>query len=259
MAVSVLCFVIYSGIMSSLSPVMILVLVALSLISLFATRRAQGYEHSRRDEAAEYEKKLEYVIRVGSNAQFGKDMRLYHAGGWFAQLRESLIEQSTKLTNQIQNRYFASGLVNAFVLVLRDGIAYAWLIHSVASGIITISEFTLYFGAITAFSGFVERIVNSLNELNGANLQMNDMRAFLDGTDEPEPVSPLDPDSLNEYSIEFRDVCFSYEPDGAPVLDHLNLRIEAGQKVALVGVNGAGKTTIVKLLCGFTGRIPGRF
>ncbi len=251
MAVSVLCFVIYSGIMSSLSPVMILVLVALSLISLFATRRAQGYEHSRRDEAAEYEKKLEYVIRVGSNAQFGKDMRLYHAGGWFAQLRESLIEQSTKLTNQIQNRYFASGLVNAFVLVLRDGIAYAWLIHSVASGIITISEFTLYFGAITAFSGFVERIVNSLNELNGANLQMNDMRAFLDGTDEPEPVSPLDPDSLNEYSIEFRDVCFSYEPDGAPVLDHLNLRIEAGQKVALVGVNGAGKTTIVKLLCGF--------
>ena len=63
MAVSVLCFVIYSGIMSSLSPVMILVLVALSLISLFATRRAQGYEHSRRDEAAEYEKKLEYVIR----------------------------------------------------------------------------------------------------------------------------------------------------------------------------------------------------
>ncbi len=251
MTVSVLCFLIYSGIMSALSPIMILVLVALSLISLSATRHAQGYEHSRRDEAAECEKKLEYVIRVGSNAQFGKDMRLYHAGGWFAGIGGSLIEQSTKLANQVQNRYFASGLANAFVLLLRDGIAYAWLIHSVASGAITISEFTLYFGAITAFSGFVGRIVNSLNDLNGANLQMSDMRAFLDGTDEPDPASPLELKSLTEYSIEFCDVCFSYEPDGAPVLDHLNLRIGAGEKVALVGVNGAGKTTIVKLLCGF--------
>lgn len=59
--VSALCFVIYSGIVSALSPLMILALIALSLISLFATRRAQGYEHSRRDETAEYDKKLGYL------------------------------------------------------------------------------------------------------------------------------------------------------------------------------------------------------
>ena len=56
-----------------------------------------------------------------------------------------------------------------------------------------------------------------------------------------------------KYSIEFCDVCFSYTSNSGKkqVLNHFNLTIQAGEKVALVGVNGAGKTTVVKLLCGF--------
>ena len=80
---------------------------------------------------------------------------------------------------------------------------------------------------------------------------MNSMRAFLDNTDDPEPETPLALSDLKEYSIEFCDVCFSYGTDTDFVLDHFNLKINAGEKIALVGVNGAGKTTVVKLLCGF--------
>ncbi len=250
-AVNLLCFVIYSGIMSSLSPLIILLLIALSLISLFCTRRAQHYEHAKQDEMAVCDKKLRYVISTGSEAQSGKDMRLYQTGGWFLELRDALIAQSGKITAKIQNRYLAAGAANAFVLLLRDGLAYTYLIYAVISRRITVPEFTLYFGAITAFSGFVNRIVTSLNQLNRANLQMNSLRAFLDQTDQPEPENPTNLSELNDFSIEFRDVCFSYQPDSPLVLNHLNLKIEAGEKVALVGVNGAGKTTIVKLLCGF--------
>lgn len=251
MAINTLCFLIYSGILSVLSPAIMLMLAGLSLISLFGTRHAQSYENKRQDQAAEYDKKLSYVVRTGSNSQFGKDMRLYHAGGWFIGLRSSLIGQSGKLTHQIQNRYFAAGIINALILFLRDGAAYAYLIHAVASGRITVSEFTLFFGAITAFSGFVNRIVDSLNDLNGANLQMNALRAYLDNTDDPVPEHPVELADLGDYSIEFRDVCFSYQPGKELVLDHFSLKIRPGEKAALVGVNGAGKTTAIKLLCGF--------
>ena len=249
--VNSLCFVIYSGIMSSLSPLIVLLLIALSLISLFCTRRAQRYEHAKQDEMAVCDKKLRYVISTGSDAQSGKDMRLYQTGGWFLDLRDALIVQSGKITAKIQNRYFVAGTANAFILLLRDGLAYSYLIYAVISHRITVPEFTLYFGAITTFSGFVNCIVTSLNQLNSANLQMNSMRAFLDQTDRPEPENPTSLTDLNDYSIEFRNVCFSYRPDSPFVLNHLDLKIQAGEKVALVGVNGAGKTTIVKLLCGF--------
>lgn len=251
MVVNTLCFVIYSGIVWALSPLMILTLIALSLVSLISTRRAQGYEHSRRDETADYDKKLGYINRAGSDVRCGKDMRLYRTQGWFVDLRDSLIDRSARLVNQIQNRYFASGAVNALVLLLRDGIAYVYLIYGVASGRITLPDFTLYFGAVTAFSGFVGRMVNSFNELNGANLQMNTLRAFLDQSDEPEPEEPKELSELKDFSIEFRDVCFSYQADSRKVLDHFSMKIRQGEKIALVGVNGAGKTTMIKLLCGF--------
>lgn len=81
--INFLCFVIYSGIMFSLSPLIILLLVALSLISLFCTRKAQHYEYAKQNEMAVCDKKLRYVISTGSDAQSGKDMRLYHTGGGF--------------------------------------------------------------------------------------------------------------------------------------------------------------------------------
>lgn len=249
--VSTMCFVIYSGIISQLHPAVVIILIGLSLVNLFSTRHAQKYEYCRQDESSTYNKKLDYVIYTGRDARSGKDMRLYATGGWFMELRESLIEQISQLTRRIQNRYFAAGVVNAGILFLRDGIAYAYLISAVVSKAITVGEFTLYFGAITAFSGFVNGIITNVNELNGANLQMNSMRAYLDIADEPEPETPVKAEEIKDYSIEFRDVTFAYGKGEKPVLSHLSFQIKAGEKAALVGVNGAGKTTIVKLLCGF--------
>lgn len=53
----------------------------------------------------------------------------------------------------------------------------------------------------------------------------------------------------NEYYIEFRDVSFRYPNTEAYVLRHINIRFKAGEKFAVVGQNGSGKTTFIKLLC----------
>ena len=249
-AVNILCFLLYSGILASFSPLLILLLTGLSLLSLLAMRRAQVYENSRRNDQAQVERKLRYVVNTGGSVPFGKDIRLYGMGSWFRSLRDRLIGQSSALIGKIQNRYFGAGAVNAAVLLVRDGLVYGLLTGAVTGGRIGVSDFVLYFGAVTSFSGFVTSVVNSFGQLNGANLQMNDLRAFFDQTDEPEPEHPAVLSDLHGSSIEFRDVSFSYE-GGKRVLDHFNLTIRPGEKIALVGVNGAGKTTLVKLLCGF--------
>ena len=71
-AVNILCFLLYSGILASFSPLLILLLTGLSLLSLLATRRAQVYENSRRNDQAQVERKLRYVVNTGGSVPFGK-------------------------------------------------------------------------------------------------------------------------------------------------------------------------------------------
>jgi ATP-binding cassette, subfamily B, bacterial len=247
-----LSFVIYSGIIAMLNPLIVLLLAGLSVVNYITLRYARNYEYRNKDAVSSLEKKLNYIEVKSADVTAGKDVRLYNMAGWFVHLRDRLIDAHAALKNQIQNRHFISSVVDALTLLLRDGTAYAYLIWAVSQGRITVGEFVLYFGAITGFSGWVSQIVWHINRINGANLQMNDMRAFLECSDAPEPENPVSiPDSYSGISIEFVDVCFSYDMKNTMVLRNFNMKIGPGEKVALVGVNGAGKTTIVKLLCGF--------
>ncbi len=243
-------FLIYAGIISTLNLLVVFALVLLSSVNFFAVRHAQRYEFLHKDQEAQLQKKGRYIENTSNDWKWGKDIRLYGMSGWLLEMREMILRAETALNRKVRARYFAAGVVNALTLFVRDGLSYGYLIWSVANGAISVGNFVLYFGAITGFSGFVGRIIDDINGLNGANLQMNDLRAFLDDIDAPDPQNPaLRP--VGPPTIEFRDVCFSYVKDGTPVLDHFNLSIGTGEKIALVGVNGAGKTTVIKLLCGF--------
>lgn len=275
LAVNLAGFVIYSGIISTLDFRVILLLVGLSLLNLLAVRHANAYEFQHKDELAGLSNKLNYITWTANDVQYGKDIRLYGMGQWFPRIQEQVLSSYMELSSKIKNRYFGAGAVNGATLFLRDGIAYAFLIGSVASGKITVGDFVLYFGAVTGFSTFVGNIVDSANLLHKSNLQMNDMRAFLDAAKETEEGEAAESSWGSHVtgekkgresaglSIDFENVSFTYkktslQEETEPVLKNFNLHIKSGEKIALVGVNGVGKTTVVKLLCGFCQPDEGR-
>ena len=280
LAVNLAGFVIYSGIISTLDFRVILLLVGLSLLNLLAVRHANAYEFRNKDELAGLSNKLNYITWTANDVQYGKDIRLYGMGQWFPRIQEQVLSSYMELSSKIKNRYFGAGAVNGATLFFRDGIAYAFLIGSVVSGKITMGDFVLYFGAVTGFSTFVGNIVDSANLLHKSNLQMNDMRAFLDAAEETEEGENAESSYGSHVagekkgmesvglSIDFENVTFSYgktshektslQEEIKPVLKNFNLHIKSGEKIALVGVNGVGKTTVVKLLCGFCQPDEGR-
>ena len=245
-------FILYSGIISALNPLIVVMLIGLTVINFFSDRYALKYEEKHRDESSQIGRKLGYVEHCAKDMQAGKDVRIYNMINWLIPMRNNFLEAFIKLQYKIKNRYYMSGVVHGLTLLIRDGAAYAYLVYMVSNGNVEIGDFVLYFGAIAGFSGFINNIASHFNQIRSANVQMNDMRDFLENSNLSEPVNPVEIPARNSaMSVSFRNVCFSYNQESVKVLDNFNLEINAGEKIALVGVNGAGKTTIVKLLCGF--------
>ena len=250
LAVAVMGFILYAGILASLHPLIILALILTSLATYLAMRWAINYQRTKRTEDAEINGKLSYIAEKFANFEYGKDIRLYNAGELYKNHRENLVDRYLKMNRKITNRLYVTNVTNAAVTLLRDGLAYAYLIWQVINGNMTLDYFVFYFAAIAGFSGWLTGMLTQFADVTGTQSQISDMRNYLQ---KDIPISAKRTEHLKVNgapSIAFENVSFAYEP-GKPILDHFSLDIAAGEKIALVGVNGAGKTTLVKLLCGF--------
>ena len=112
----------------------------------------------------------------------------------------------------------------------------------------SVGDFTMFLAFAFAFSGALTRLLQRFGDYKRASLETDDFRSFidLDVADDEKDCIPL-PDT-DSYEIEFVDVSYKYLKSDKEALSHLNLKIRAGEKLAVVGLNGAGKTTMIKLL-----------
>lgn len=274
LCVNLLSFILYSTVLGFLNLWMLAVLIGLSLINYGLSLSHIKKQETFRDENGIAWRHYNSVNNAMGNSGGAKDIRIFGMKRWLLQLREIVLGELTEVQKKQQ---FTSAFYNriAFMLsALRDLGAYGWLLYLASEGQLTAGDFVLYFGAITGFSGFVNGIMYALADLRSAANNTDYLRAYLELPEEDRVSGNRHVEELARVtSIEFRDVSFSYkqrqndEPQGEEQLNdklkfgesgtearyifrHFNLTIKAGEKIALVGVNGAGKTTFVKLLCG---------
>jgi ABC-type multidrug transport system fused ATPase/permease subunit len=148
--------------------------------------------------------------------------------------------------------YALANLSDSIFAIIRNLIAYTILVTMVLDGVINVAEFTFMIGIVIGFAVWLNQLSSSYGRLKEASLRIDSYREYMaidDGVnlEEGEKVEPLLDQKL---SIEFKNVSFKYPSTENPTITNFNLKIEAGEKIALVGINGAGKTTLVKLLTG---------
>jgi ATP-binding cassette subfamily B protein len=126
---------------------------------------------------------------------------------------------------------------------------YAWVIYRTVQGEISVGTMTLLAGSIAGASNNIQAIFSLLSSIADQALFLTDLVDFF----AVEPKIASKPDALPaprpiRYGFEFENVSFAYPGNSRLVLDGLNFRVDCGERVALIGENGQGKTTIVKLL-----------
>jgi ATP-binding cassette, subfamily B, bacterial len=241
---------VYGTAILALDVVIILIMVGMSVFNYLLNLYGHHYEEKHKPEYTKLDRQIDYLFENSKSLINGKDVRIYKMETWFYQLFKSLTKKRVSWSRKMEYRYFIPSLSDNILLFVRDILAYGLLITLVLEGSIDVAIFTLYVGIIGGFSNWMNETVRCFTNLKRANLGVNDYRQY----DEIEEVfnhhKGVELPTSYPLDIEFKNVSFTYPGAEQPTISNLNFKIEKGSKVALVGNNGAGKTTIVKLLTG---------
>lgn len=195
---------------------------------------------------------MEFLNRCINEEAHAKDMRVYNMFRWFSHRMKLAIKDYHALALKNHDNNMRLSLLNGFISAFSDIVIYAVLITSVIFGALTVANFSLNFSIVYAISGRVSGIMQGILRLQSFNLAMNDYRKVLETYGEH--ISEQENNSAELIGfcppkIEFKNVSFMYPNTQKYVLKNLSFTIESGERISLVGENGAGKSTIVKLLC----------
>ena len=138
----------------------------------------------------------------------------------------------------------------AAVSAVFTGLVYAFVCLKAWAGAFAVGSVAQYVGAITALSGSVGTLVSTWGEFRANAVFLRQTYKFLDTPSEMYQGSlTTEKRSDRNYEIEFRDVSFRYPGAEDYALRHVSMKFRVGERLAVVGENGSGKTTFIKLLC----------
>ena len=231
-----------------LDPVLIIILAAVSAAQ-FLFSRYTGKKDKKEvwDVLAPSWRKINYMERAVQDFDYAKDIRLFNMKDWLSAKHHDILMKKQERMLHSQNLWIKNSVFSHLMTIISGAAIYCILIFNVLDLNMSIGNFTLFLGLAGTFSAALTSFLNSIGSYKTCSMQTDDFRTFMNlKTEEGDDFLPL-PETDN-YTFEFRNVSFKYAGAEDYALKNLNLTLEAGKKLAVVGLNGAGKTTFIKLL-----------
>lgn len=182
------------------------------------------------------------------NKGAAKELRINAHINWFMKKVKAYRERMLSLQYEDFNHSMRFDVISSLLLSLQSFVILALLAKRVISGIIGIADFSMYFTTITTLTITLSSIITLVGDYNNKQVVLTDFDKL--SVDMPVDGTKTEND-LNGLDIVFEDVWFTYPNTDRFVLQNINVRIIHGEKVSIVGQNGAGKSTFIKLLCRF--------
>lgn len=251
-------FLVYLTILSNLDFMLLLVVIATCLAGFFVSRRTSDWMYRHREDEMVYYAKKNYIRVKSQSTILAKDIRIFGLQNWLNDLLNNVHDLYLDFSLKVERKWLIADMTEAVLTMARNGIAYVYLIHMTLNEGLSVSEFLLYFTAVSTFTTWVMGILRDVSRLHKDSLDISTVREYLEY---PEPFKFEDGEPVPKaasYELKLEHVSFRYPGAEQDTIHDLNLVVRPGEKLAIVGLNGAGKTTLVKLLCGLFDPTEGR-
>ncbi|MGN0506212.1 MAG: ABC transporter ATP-binding protein, partial [Lachnospiraceae bacterium] len=200
------------------------------------------------DPLATWWRKRWYMQNVATNFDAAKDIRMFGLREWLTGKYKELNSIRYEAQKVNAKFWFRTSVAGNGFWFLSQILVYAWLVYSMIEGNLTIGNFTLYLASSGTFFQYISALLNGASNILARSREVDDFRSFLDfdGGDQERTGKELP--KLASYEFVFENVSFKYPKAERYALKNLNLTLKAGKRLAVVGLNGAGKSTMIKLL-----------
>lgn len=194
-------------------------------------------------------RQIDYLRFLGASKDSAKELKLFGLNRYLTDRFTELSDDVYRENVALAKRRLGATAVLSLVTTTGYYAAYVYVIFETVSGKMSVGTLTFLTGAIAGASSNLQMIFSTFSSIADQSLFLTDLLEFF----ALRPLVTSKPDAIRaprpiKEGIEFKDVSFSYPGSTRLVLKNLNLRVAPGERIALIGENGEGKTTIVKLI-----------
>lgn len=235
------------GVLIANTPLIFLIVVGIVII-YYSNKKINAIQFKYFEEISENNRNYQYTLFNLSHIKYGKDIRLYQAQD--VMLRQAdYYNQNMAQIGRVQAKEKLVWLeIGRWVMALRESGTFLYLGYLGIKGIIAIADFMMLVNASNTFGNSLNAIISQIQDLSKKIQFAYDYVDFLQMEWEKKDGTKI-PNNDKIHSIEFKHVTFAYPGNDKKVLDDVSVTINAGEKISIVGFNGAGKSTFIKVLC----------
>lgn len=256
--------ILYFSILIRLPKWVLAVLIIGTIVELLISRNAENERKKRQETIGRLTRKADYMNKTAADVRSAKDIRIFGMLPWLEEKFTAVLDRFHIENTQVEKQRIRIAGIRAGISGVLEILTGILLAVFVLQEKLSLAEYILYVGAIRSFSMWSFQFGTLMQNFYRMNGDLSRIRSFIDGE---ETIQSNTQTQVNKQSnrsivnttgmkfdhvlkIEFSHVFYRYPKSDRWIVKDLSFVIEDGEKIALVGMNGAGKTTMIKLLCG---------
>lgn len=228
----------------------LLIIAGAVFVNFWAAKHSNKITSGMFQEMVPYNTLLNFYGRYMDDYNAGKDIRLYHLQSFILDINKKAHDGMNTISAKARDEGLKYSLSNSIMNDLLKISIYVIVLYLCVYGDLSVGAITKYVTSISLFVKSIGDVVNSMQSLFNNNKYL---QTYFEYIDLPESDTDSGTVAINskEFNLEFKHVSFRYPNEKDFVLKDISFHINNGETVALVGENGCGKTTLIKLICRF--------
>lgn len=248
-ATNVLGLIVYALIVGRIDIRLMLMLVGMPVISALVSELSNRVNIKTEERAARNNRVERYIDCLAEDTAGGKDIRVFGLSDWIVGKYDKVIKDNKRIMRKYYAARIAADVIDTAAAAGRDLVCYIYLIDRLRHGM-QIGEFVFYLGLVGGFAAWISQIAKTYSDMRLNSHKVDNYRGALELKKGMEDEGIIPDNGFDSIEVIFDHVCYRYHGSEKNVLSDVSFKIKNGEHIALVGLNGAGKSTIAKLMAG---------